>query len=91
MSTFSIWYVGVSGEPVPFDHGWTRGQLREALHTLRMYAHNCTWGTAWLLKRERKVIARINSDRFKSAAAREAYCWLMARERARANCEPRTA
>ncbi len=59
--TFSIWYVGVCGEPLLWEAGYTRRQLRAALHAVRSCAHHCSWRTTWLLRRERKTIARLAS------------------------------
>lgn len=61
VGTFSIWYLGVYGDPMLFDDGFRRNELRKALDTFRVYAHGCTWRTVWLLKRERKTIARLPS------------------------------
>ncbi len=63
MGTFSIWYIGVFGEPVHWESGYTRRQLRRALPAARSCAHGCIWNTIWLLKRKRKTIARIPSAR----------------------------
>lgn len=60
MSTFSIHYVSAAtGQLCPMDSGYNRRQLREALASFRWYA-NTPWrgADAWLLKRDRKIIAK---------------------------------
>jgi alpha-tubulin suppressor-like RCC1 family protein len=46
-----------------FHSLFRRNDLRAAVETFRRYAHACTWHTLWILKRDGKTIARIDTNR----------------------------
>ncbi len=63
--TFSVWYVShATGELCPMHTGIPRAHLKEAVDTFRVHAHS-GWAAAsrWVLKRDRKTIARVEVRR----------------------------